>query len=310
MTTEQELARYTPDHPTLLTVGVFDGVHRGHLALLDALTAEARERALIPGVITFAPHPQTVFHPESPVPLLSSVEERADLIRAAGVDLVALLTFTKDMSRYTSVEFVELLVRHLKLRGLVLGPDASLGRDREGTVRRLKAAGMTMGFTVADIPFSRMDGEVVSSTAIRNALAEGDLDRANRMLGRYYSLSGTVVSTSRRSTSIGFPFPTANLDAVPERALPANGVYATIAHTRGARYPAVTNIGRRPTFGDTERVVETHILDFADNIYGSALQVEFVARIRDERPFENTEALVAQIRRDVSTAQRILGALS
>jgi riboflavin kinase/FMN adenylyltransferase len=310
MTIEQELTRYAQDRPTLLTVGVFDGVHRGHQSLMNTLTAEALNRELVPGVVTFSPHPQTVFHPDSPVPLLSSVEERIALIRAAGIDLVVLLTFTREMGRYTSVDFVGLLMRYLRLRGLVLGPDASLGRDREGTVRRLQEAGKTMGFTVADIPFNTVDGEVVSSTAIRGALAAGDLDRANRMLGRYYSLSGTVVSTSRRSTSIGFPFPTANLDATPQRALPANGVYATIAHTRGSRYQSVTNIGSRPTFGDTERVVETHILDFSGDIYGSTLQVEFVARIRDERPFENPEALVAQIRRDIDTTQRILGALS
>ncbi|MFW6057186.1 MAG: bifunctional riboflavin kinase/FAD synthetase [Chloroflexota bacterium] len=307
MTTEQELARHSTNQPTLLTVGVFDGVHLGHISLLNSLIDEARERSLLPGVITFTPHPQTVFHPERPVPLLSSVDERIELIREAGIDLVVLLTFTRDMSRYTSVDFVLLLSHYLHLQGLVLGPDASLGRDREGTARRLKMAGKTMGFTVADIPFSTVAGEVVSSTAIRNALAEGDLEKAARMLGRRYSLSGTIVTTSHRGASMGFP--TANLDVGPERALPANGVYATIANVRGKRYKAVTNIGLRPTFGDTERIVETHILDFTGDIYGSALQIEFAARIRDERPFENQEALVAQIRKDVDTAQRILGAL-
>ncbi|MFW6103374.1 MAG: riboflavin biosynthesis protein RibF, partial [Chloroflexota bacterium] len=273
----------------------------------NSLIDEARERSLLPGVITFSPHPQTVFHPDRPVPLLSTVDERIELIRETGIDLVVLLTFTRDMSRYTSIDFVLLLSRYLHLQGLVLGPDASLGRDREGTVKRLKLAGKTMGFTVADIPFSTISGEVVSSTAIRNALAAGDLDRATRMLGRRYSLSGTIVTTSRRGRSMGFP--TANLDVGQERALPANGVYATIASIHDTRHRAITNIGLRPTFGDTERIVETHILDFSGDIYGSTLQIEFAARIRDEKPFENPETLVAQIRRDIETAQRLLGDL-
>ena len=263
----------------------------------------------MPGVITFTPHPETVFHPEEPVPLLSSVEERVELIRSTGIDLVVLLTFTREMSRFTSIDFVKLLRRHLKLRGLVLGPDASLGRDREGTVNRLRAAGETMGFTVADIPFETINGEVISSTAIRNALAAGNITRATSMLGRYYSISGPVISTSRRSSLLGFPFPTANLNAGPERALPANGVYATIAHTCGARHRAVTNVGHRPTFGDTEHIVETHILDFSGNIYGSTLKVEFVARIRDEKRFEDLDTLVAQIHQDIATAQRLVGDL-
>jgi len=305
MNPAQELAQYAQDAPTLLTLGVFDGVHRGHLALIDTLKQRAGERGLLPGVVTFSPHPVEVLHPGATLPLLVSVEERLRLLKLAGVPLVILLTFTRELSRLGPEEFVRSLVDNVKMRGLVLGPDFSLGRDREGTVDALGTLGEHLGFTVEDIAAHTMDGRVVSSTAIRGALSRGDVTDAARMLGRPFSLSGPVVTTSRRGESLGFR--TANLVTDTGRALPANGVYATIATIPNGQFGSVTNVGHRPTFGDTERIVETHILDFSGDLYGATLTVEFIARIRDEIAFQDPQALIAQIHRDVEAARGILG---
>jgi len=184
--------------------------------------------------------------------------------------------------------------------------DFALGKDRAGTLQTLETLGKRMGFSVEAVAPFRVGGEVVSSTAIRTALAQGDLDRASRFLGRRFSVTGTVTSTSRRGASLGFP--TANLAVDPGRAVPSDGVYVTIAHVSRERYASVTNIGHRPTFRETERVVETHILDFRGCLYGDSLTVEFAARLRDETPFPDREHLVQQIEKDVAAARRILGA--
>lgn len=306
MTTEEQLAQYAPVSPTLLTVGVFDGVHRGHVSLIETLNREARERDLLSGVITFEPHPQAVLHPDEPLPLLSDVGERLELLRNAGVALVVPLTFTPEFSRHSPDEFVAMLATQLKMKGLVLGPDSGLGRDREGTATSLTRLGETLGFTVASVPPYTVEGQMVSSTAIRHALATGNIEHATLLLGRHYRLTGTVLSTSKRGASLGFP--TANLPADPWRALPADGVYATIANVSERRFASVTNVGHRPTFGDTERIVETHILDFNGSLYDSVLSVDFVARLRDEVSFRNGDELIQQIGRDVEATRQIIGA--
>jgi len=305
MSAAQELAGHTPESPTLLTLGVFDGVHRGHLALIETLKQRAAERRLLPGIVTFDPHPVEVLRPGERLPLLIQVEERVRLLREAGVPLVVLLSFTQELSLSSPQEFVQLLVRYLRMSGLILGPDFSLGKDRAGTVSILQDIGARMNFTVERVSPFTVDGQIVSSTAIRNALAQGDVAEAAWMLGRPFALAGPVVTTSRRGASLGFP--TANLQFDQGRALPRDGVYATIATLPYGRYAAVTNVGYRPTFGHDERVVETHLLGFRGDLYRANLSVEFVARLRDEIAFEDPDALIAQIHRDVETARHILG---
>jgi riboflavin kinase/FMN adenylyltransferase len=304
MSTEQELALNTPSGPTLLSVGVFDGVHRGHLSLVETLLRRAQQRGLLGGIVTFSPHPQSVLHPTERTPLLASLEERVRLLHEAGVRLVVPLTFTRALSEYRPEQFVGLLAQYLKMSGLMLGPDFSLGKDRAGTMRTLEELGPRMGFDVEEVPPFTIDGEVVSSTAIRQALADGDIPTATRLLGRNFGVTAAVVSTSRRGESLGFP--TANLDVDTDRALPRNGVYATIAYLHGGRYASVTNIGHRPTFGETELILETHILDFSGSVYGETLTVEFATRLRDEVAFQSPDQLVGQIRRDVEAARQIL----
>ena len=304
MSIEQELARYTPGSATLLTVGVFDGVHRGHLSLVNSLTSTARKRGLLDGLVTFPPHPQAVLQPDHETLMLTSPDEKVELLKEAGASLVVPLTFTRALSDLSPQQFVTLLAKHLKMAGLILGPDFGLGKDRSGTIVTLEKLGSQMGFSVESVPPYVLGGMIVSSTVIRQAIARGDVETASHLLGRHFSMTGKIVSTSKRGTNLGFP--TANLDAEQGRALPHNGVYATIAHVRGHRYSSVTNVGMRPTFGDTKHLVETHLLDFGEDIYGTALKVEFVARIRDEIAFETPDQLVAQIRKDVESARQIL----
>ncbi len=303
---EEELAAFQPSAPTLLTIGVFDGVHLGHIALIRTLIERSAAAGSLPGVVTFAPHPYEVLHPGESLPLLTSLEERIRLITLAGVSLVVPLTFTRAMSQSEPEQFVRLLTTHLRMSGLLLGPDFALGRDRAGTLLTLALLGERLGFSVEGVPPFRIGEDVVSSTAIRSALARGDLDTTARFLGRPFSLTGGVVSTSRRGASLGFP--TANVAVDPNQALPRDGVYATIAHVSGKRYASVTNIGHRPTFRDTGHVVETHILDFDGCLYGDIITVEFAARLRDETPFPSRERLIEQIDRDVATTRHILGA--
>ena len=240
------------------------------------------------------------------MPLLASVEERLRLLHEAGVGLVVPLTFTQALSEYRPEQFVSLLAQYLKMSGLILGPDFSLGKDRAGTRRALEELGARMGFSVEEVAPFTIGGEVVSSTVIRQSLADGDIATTTRLLGRNFGVTGDVVSTSQRGADLGFP--TANLNMDPGRALPRNGVYATIAHVRSGHYASVTNIGSRPTFGGAERVLETHILDFSEGIYGATLTVEFAARLRDEVAFQSPDELVGQIRQDIEAARRILGA--
>jgi len=307
MSITQELAAYAPDVPTLLTIGVFDGVHVGHLSLLHRLKTEAAARGLMPGVITFAPHPAEVLNSATMPALLTSVDERIALLRAAGISLIVLLSFTPELSRLTAEEFVQPLITQLAMRGLILGPDFSLGRNKSGTIDSLQTLGASLGFTVSSVPPCTLDGKVVSSTAIRATLEDGQVDVAARMLGRWFSLTGPVTSTSKRGTGLGFP--TANLDIPQGRALPRNGVYATIATIPTGRFGSVTNVGHRPTFGTAEHMIETHILDFGGHLYGATLTVAFIARLRDEVTFPDSESLKAQISRDLVAARNILGEL-
>jgi riboflavin kinase/FMN adenylyltransferase len=300
---EEHLVRVQPQQDTMLSVGVFDGVHIGHQKLLARLRDEAQSRNMMSGVVTFKSHPEVVLG-ESKVLWLSDLETRIDLIRNLGIDIVIALPFSPELARLTAQQFVQLLIKHLRMRGLIIGPDFALGKNREGDVSRLQVLGEEMGFSVEAIPVVIIDGLVVSSSTIRQALAEGDMKIVEKLIGRLFSLSGRVVSGDRRGRTLGFP--TANLDIKPEQALPADGVYATITHTDQNDLPSVTNIGVRPTFGGTKRLVETYILDFSGDLLGQNLIVDLVERLREEERFDTTAALKARMIKDVEQARLIL----
>jgi riboflavin kinase/FMN adenylyltransferase len=298
----EELARHAPGRPCALTVGVFDGVHLGHRHLIDALKAHAAERGLASAVVTLHPDPVQVLRPDLRVAYVTSLEERIELLRATGVDTVAPLTFTSEVAELSAHDFVRLLHETLDMRFLLMGPDHAFGRGREGTPQRVAEIGAELGFDVDTLP-QPLEGTsgAVSSTSIRRALADGDMELAARLLGRPFAVRGPVVRGKERGRTIGFP--TANIAVTPDRALPAYGVYVTRAHVGGRTYPSATNIGVNPTFDDARPSVETYILDFEGDLYGRELRVEVLHRLRGETKFESIDALVAAIAADAQAAR-------
>ncbi len=304
MQVEEELALAAPDQDTLLTIGVFDGVHLGHRHLIAELVKQAEQQGLLPGVVTFRQHPQELVSPRTKLSFLTNIDERISLLKDEGVRLVVALPFTEDLARLSARQFISLLQKHLRMRGLVIGPDFALGRDREGNVGALRKLGQQMRFSVAVVPPAMIDGEVVSSTAIRKALTEGDVRKAYRLAGRPFSLSGSVVAGARRGTELGFP--TANLDTNSHQALPADGVYAGWARIDDKKYPSLTNVRKCPTFGGIERRVEVYILDYHGDLYGRQLKVDFLERLRDERRFSTIDELKEQMAEDARRGKAIL----
>jgi riboflavin kinase/FMN adenylyltransferase len=299
-----ELSSFTPERETLLTIGVFDGVHLGHRHLISKLTQRAAEGNFLSGVVTFNSNPKAVLSPKTKLARLTTLEERVTLLKNLGVDLVVPLTFTKEVAALNAREFVLYLKRYLKMRGLVIGPNFALGRGREGNAATLHSLGQELGFTVEIVRPLTVESTLVSSTAVRAALARGDMNTTTKLLGRYFSLSGPVAGGFERGHILGFP--TANIQLEPEQAVPEDGVYATLAHIGNKVYQSVTNIGVRPTFGKGERAVEVHILDFAGDLYSRKLTIELVERLRAEVKFANPEELTAQIRQDIEQARSIL----
>jgi len=303
-----DLSKFTPERETLITIGVFDGVHLGHRHLIRKLIQRAAEGNFLSGVVTFNSNPKAVLSPRTKLARLTTLEERASLLKSLGVDLVIPITFTTEVAALSAREFVLYLKKYLKLRGLVIGPNFALGRGREGNAATLQSLGRELGFTVEVVKPLMTENTLVSSTAVREALARGDMKTTTKLLGRYFSLRGPVGGGAERGHVLGFP--TANIQVEPEQALPEDGVYATLAHIGDKVYQSVTNIGVKPTFGKGERTVEVHILDFTGDLYGRKLTIELVERLRAEVKFAGPEELAAQIKQDVEQAKTVLKKLS
>lgn len=290
---------------TILTVGTFDGVHRGHQHLIQQMVEEARQTKRLAGLITFHPHPSAVLSPYNPTRYLSTPGEKAALLERLGLDILAILPFDQEMVQTSARNFVERVRRHLHMVELWVGADFALGRGREGNVDALRAIGQELGFTVRVIGPLTWRGQIISSTRIRSLLLKGKIRQATQLLGRYPSLAGEVMRGSQRGHCLGFP--TANLEVREERVIPADGIYAVYARLGEERHQGVANVGVRPSFGiGGARIVEVHILDFKEEIYGCDLVVEFVERLRDEHRYADVEALKAQIERDSAQAHHIL----
>ncbi|HEX7070374.1 MAG TPA: bifunctional riboflavin kinase/FAD synthetase [Rhodothermales bacterium] len=306
------LEEVSRDDRSVVTVGTFDGVHLGHQALLRYVLGRAADRGGRSTVVTFEPHPREVVHGEA-VRLLSTLDERAELIREQGIDLVVAVRFTPEFARMSAEDFVRnVLVRQIGLQEIVIGYDFSFGRGREGDARLLRQIGQESGFTVDVLPAEIVDAHVVSSSAIRDLLVEeGDVAGAKRLLGRRYALSAEVVRGDGRGRTIGYP--TANLRPLDTRkVVPKQGVYAVRVKSSGSPdwYGAMMNIGRRPTFGGNDLQIEAHLFDFEADLYGATLTVEFVERMREERRFSSVEDLVQQLSRDEERCRAVLGTLS
>ncbi|MCB2209614.1 bifunctional riboflavin kinase/FAD synthetase [bacterium] len=287
-----------------ITVGNFDGVHRGHQAIIGDIVAAGKEKGKPVLVITFFPNPVEFFSgSKRPVYLTTPAEKEAILLQL-GVDKVITFRFDRKFADLMPETFLSALKEKLGLGTLVVGYDFAMGKDRQGTIPVIRALGKEMGFSVEVMDAIEFEGEEISSTRIRQALDAGDVRLPQTMLGRPYTVSGEVAHGSDRGTRIGIP--TANLAHWPLKMLPAVGVYATRATVLGNTYQGVTNVGYRPTFEDQEKPnIETHILDFDGNIYGEKFKLQFVEKIRDEQKFDGVDALIAQIERDKATARRI-----
>lgn len=305
-----ELRRAALGRPTALTIGVFDGVHRGHQIVLKHVVESAGRNGLASAAITFHPHPRQVLRPDLTTEYVTSLEDRLSLIMQTGLDSVATVSFTSEFSLTDAGDFVRMLVEEFQLARLIIGEDFALGRQRGGDPETLKALGRELGYEVEVVELLTADSaDKVSSTEIRNALSDGDVRLVSDLLGRRYSLHGPVVVGFERGRSIGFA--TANVAIGNDRAIPAPGVYATIAHLATGPAPSVTNIGVRPTFDDGGGLsIECHIIDFDEDIYGTDLRVEFVERLRGERKFDGIDALVKQIGKDRDAARELLAGMS
>ncbi len=304
MTIEEDLSRFSLDRDAALTIGVFDGVHLGHEYLIENLLGNASREDRLSVVVTFRNHPATVVRPGSPRPLLMDLDDRIGALEQLGVDFVVPVTFDEKLSRLTARQFLSKLADRLRMRSLTVGPDFTMGHDRDGTVETLPAMSQTVGFSFHVVDMLKERQHTVKSTAIRRLVAEGDVKAASRMLGRNFAARGVVVRGTARGRALGFP--TANLELHESLAVPGDGIYATWAHLPSGRYMAATSIGTRPTFDEGKRTIEAFILDFSEDIYGQELHVEFVQRLRPEEKFESVEALVSQIDKDVDLTRKLL----
>ncbi len=300
MKREYGLEQVIRDKRSLVTVGTFDGVHIGHRAILRYLVERSQSNGGKSVVVSFNPHPREVVRGEA-VPLLTTIEERADVFEQLGLDRFIVIPFTPTFAGVSAEAFVdEYLVRRIGVKEIVIGYDHGFGKGRDGDARLLESLGMRCGFTVDVIPAQIYEKHVVSSTEIRRIVSEkGEMIEAFRLLGRRYSLVGTVVEGAQRGRKIGFP--TANIVVNhPRKVIPKEGVYAVLVAIESGpeRYGGMMNIGKRPTFEGTDLHQEVHLLDFEGNLYDRQLRIEFVERLRDERKFPSVQALVEQLSTD------------
>jgi len=292
-----------------LTIGSFDGVHLGHQALLRELIEGAHAEELSAAVLTFHPHPAVVLNKRKEFSYLNSPEGKVGLLAGLGVDVVITHPFNLQVAQISARDFTQNLMRNLKMRRLCVGHDFALGRGREGDLPALIRLGSEFGFTIDEVKAVMLDGQVVSSSRVRQALVEGDVELAQRLLGRPYKLIGEVVHGDSRGRSLGFP--TANLEVWAERTLPKPGVYACWAAIDGRDYPAVTNVGFRPTF-DNQPLrprVEAYLLDFEGDLYRKTMRLSFIRRLRDEVRFADIQALIDQMHQDVQVGRQVLEAV-
>jgi riboflavin kinase / FMN adenylyltransferase len=310
-----EVARFPDDprpprwpHP-VLALGNFDGLHRGHIKIIERVRRVALERGGTSLVLTFDPHPPRIVRPDKAPPLLMTEAQKLEALERAGIQGVAIVRFTHELSRWEPEHFVRaVLVDWLRVAEVWVGADFLFGRDRSGNFSVLRALGAHLGFRVEKIDPVRYREFVVSSTRVRRLVAEGRVDEAAALLGHHMFIDGAVVKGAGRGRQLGFP--TANLATMNEL-VPPVGVYATLATIDGVAHPSVTNIGLRPTFGDsTQMTIETHVLGFNHDLYGRPLRLSFVQRLRDERRFPDVDALKAQIDADVRRARRLFDRLS
>lgn len=296
------------DPNTVLTVGTFDGVHEGHKALMETVVAKARKRDARSVVVSFDPHPRDIINPgKDGIDLLTTLQERAEILDDMGIDLLVVIPFDRDFSLLSSEEFVrDVIFEKIGVSEFVIGYDHHFGRDRKGTIETIEKLGEELGFDSYVVSKREMGDTTISSTVIRRVLSEdGDVVRASQLLGRAYRLNAIVVHGDERGRTIGYP--TANLKTEGvNKVIPANGVYAVTVKYKDQDFGGMMNIGVRPTFDGSEKTLEVHIFDFDHMIYGQKVQIRFHKRIRDEMKFNGVDELIAQLKEDESRCRKEL----
>lgn len=297
------------EQPSMITIGVFDGVHRGHQALISQLVSDAHEKGWQAVVLTFFPHPDLVIRNIEGRYYLTTPEQRAKLLVETGVDLVVTHPFNDEIRQIRAADFVDKLVKHLKMKCLRVGTDFAMGYKREGNVAYLTELGKERGYEVRPLELLKANGDAfnISSTLIRERLESGQVEGAAHLLGRSYCVEGEVIKGDQRGRLIGFP--TANMKVWEQQVLPQFGVYTGWVTLGNERFMAVTNVGVRPTFDGVGVTVEPHLLDFDRDIYGEILQLTFEQRLRGEQKFDGIESLKAQLKRDIAEGRALLEAM-
>ncbi|KAB2853121.1 MAG: bifunctional riboflavin kinase/FAD synthetase [Ignavibacterium sp.] len=296
---------------TVLTLGTFDGIHPGHLKIIDRLVSCSKEKGCRSVVITFYPHPRTILGNDNSVKMLTTQDEKIELLEKLGVENLLIINFTKEFASLSAEDFIyDYLINGIGLTEIVLGHDHHFGKGRRGNAELLQKIADKEGFIVTKAEAFMIDGEAVSSTKIRNAIAEGDIIRANRLLGRNYEFSGIVVGGDKRGRELGFP--TANIKlSSQEKLLPASGVYAVKVMVENERHTGLLSIGKRPTFyNQGELVSEVYIFDFNREIYGAKVTTELVERLRGEVKFNSAEELINQMNTDKENGNKIFNKLN
>ena len=306
MNTYSSASKYDNPRASVVTIGTFDGVHIGHKVILNRLVTTAKKEDLDAVVLTFFPHPRMVLQTDSSIKLINTIEERKDLMSKTGLDHLIIHPFTKSFSRLTALEFVrDILVNKLNIKKIVIGYDHRFGRNRNANIEDLKSFGLTYGFDVEEISAQQLDEVAVSSTKIRNALKVGDIKTANTYLGYSFMLSGTVIKGKEIGRTIQYP--TANIELSQDyKLVPKEGVYAVQSIIDNKLVYGLTSIGTNPTVGGTLKTIETHFLDFNDNLYGKNLTIEFLSHIRGEKTFGSIDALKSAIQNDEVFARNFL----
>ena len=298
MITVRNISKYIEEYPTVITIGTFDGVHIGHQKILNKIINHAKTTELKSSVLTFFPHPRMVLQKDADIKLLNTIEEKVTILERLGLDVLIIHPFTKEFSRLTATAFVrDILVNTLNIKKVIIGYDHRFGRNRNANIQDLIAFGNALDFTVDEIPAQEIDDVSVSSTKIRKALEEGDISTANSYLGYEYMLTGSIVKGKGIGRQLGFP--TANLSIAENyKLIPKNGAYIVKSMLNGQLVYGMMNIGFNPTVNGTEKSIEINFFDFDSDLYEKKIQVDILARLRDEHKFESVDALKAQLAKD------------
>lgn len=304
MDLKKQLSKEQINVNSVLTIGVFDGIHLGHLHLIKKLIQISDQKKCLSGIITFINHPAEILNPQFNPSFIMDPNEKILALRETGVDYVIPVIFNDSISNMSAISFIDDLQNNLHMKGLVIGPDFAMGKNREANASKLEELGVSKSFSTEIITPQEIDGIPLRSTSVRKFLFSGDIENASKVLGRHFKISGIVIHGEERGRKLGYP--TANLKVSPKIVTPENGIYATFAYINNKKFMSATSIGTNPTFKGDNKTIETYILDFDNDIYDQTINIEFIKKLRNEIKFSSIEKLVNQMDADIIKTKKIL----